>query len=316
MPSRSVAIPKGPNMLRRHMLAGTATLLALMLTACAGTSGTPLAQPSATAPPGPLAAILATTVLRTGPQRVAFILTRPDSLVTVPQATVSSVYLGDEAQAGEAGTAKFYLWPYGVRGSYSTDLDFSRAGTWRLDINVPGKGDGAAEQTHLLLDVQERVSVAEIGALPPFTVNKTLRDVSDLAELSSAAVPDPGLYAVAIPEAIISGKPAVVVFATPAFCVSPTCGPQVEVLSELKDQYGDEANFIHVELYDNPEEIQGDVSKAAYSPLVASWGFLTVPGWTNESWTFVIDRMGRIAARFEAFVPREELEDALLAALQ
>ena len=47
----------------------------------------------------------------------------------------------------------------------------------------------------------------------------------------------------------------VVVFASPAFCVNAVCGPQVEVLSELQEVYGDRASFVHVDLYENPEEI-------------------------------------------------------------
>ena len=128
--------------------------------------------------------------------------------------------------------------------------------------------------------------------------------------------PDPELYQLTIPEAIISGKPTVIVFATPAFCTSPTCGPQVDTVAELKDLYWDEANFIHVELYDNPEEIQGDLDKAVLSSLVHDWGFSSIAHWFNESWTFLLGRDGRIAQRFEAFATLVELEEALLAALE
>ena len=295
-------------------------ILSLCWVGCASSPGTPTptaqATPDAGEPASALTAILATTVLREGQQRVAFILTRPDALVTAPQATVSSIYLGGEDAPGETQSATFYPWPYGVRGSYSTELAFDQAGSWQLAIEVPGS-DGAVEKASLLLDVKEGVEVAEVGTLPPFTRNKTTRDVESLAELSSAGSPDPDLYIITIPEAIISGRPTVVVFSTPAFCVSPTCGPQVEVLQELKDQYGaTTANFIHVELYDNPDDVQGDLSRARYSPLVETWGFLSIEGWTNESWSFVLDRDGRIAARFEAFIPKDELEQTLLAALQ
>ena len=89
----------------------------------------------------------------------------------------------------------------------------------------------------------------------------------------------------------------------------------MDTVAELKDLYRDEANFIHVELYDNPEEIQGDLDKAVLSSLVHDWGFSSIPHWLNESWTFVLGRDGRIAQRFEAFATLEELEEALLAAL-
>ena len=41
------------------------------------------------------------------------------------------------------------------------------------------------------------------------------------------------------------------------------------------------------------------------------WGFTQLPGWVNESWTFVIDSDGEIERRFEGFVTLEELESAL-----
>ena len=269
---------------------------------------------TAAAPESVLHAILATTVLGVGSQRVAFILTRPDSLVPVPEATVTSVYLDGQNGASETKQAAFYLWPYGVRGSYSTKFFLNQPGQWRLDVSVTSD-DGTNRQTQVFLDVQERVEVAGVGSVPPLIRNKTVWDVESLAELSSAAAPDPDLYAMTITTAMTTGNPTMIVFSTPAFCVSPTCGPQVEVLTDLQDTYGDQANFIHVELYDNPADIQGDLSAARYSPLVDAWGLSSVPGWTNESWTFVLGRDGRIASRFEAFAPREELEQTLLALL-
>ena len=261
----------------------------------------------------PIEPILATTVLGVGEQRVAFLLTTSEGLVKAPEAQVASVYLGDGDAAGEEKQALFHLWPFGVRGSYSTQLNFSLPGPWLLDIAVDGP-DGPAG-TRIELNVAEETGVPEVGDIPPFSANKTVYTVDDLADLSTDFTPDLDLYQLTIPEAIISGKPAVVVFATPAFCTSPTCGPQVDTVSELKDLYRDEANFIHVELYDNPQEIQGDLDKAELSSLADAWGFTSIPHWFNESWTFVLGRDGRIAQRFEAFATLGELEEALLAAL-
>jgi hypothetical protein len=134
--------------------------------------------------------------------------------------------------------------------------------------------------------------------------------------LTTDFTPDPDLYQLTIAEGVISGRPTVVVFATPAFCTSPTCGPQVDTVSELKELRREDANFIHVELYDNPEEIQGDLSKAILTDLVHEWGLTSIPDWFNESWTFILGRDGRIAQRFEGFATLEELDIALQAALR
>ena len=132
-----------------------------------------------------------------------------------------------------------------------------------------------------------------------------------MEKLTTDFTPDPDLYQLTIAGAVITGRPTVVVFATPAFCTSPTCGPQVDTVSQLKDLYRDEANFIHVEIYDNPDEIQGDLSKAIIADLVQEWGFTSIPHWFNESWTFVLGPGGRVAQRFEGFATLEELEEVL-----
>jgi hypothetical protein len=93
--------------------------------------------------------------------------------------------------------------------------------------------------------------------------------------------------------------------ASPAFCTNAVCGPQVEVVSELRQKYDGDANFIHVDFYDNPRAIQGDLNNAVLSPTVLEWNL------TSGEWTFVIDEEGFIAARFESFVGLDELEEAL-----
>jgi hypothetical protein len=64
----------------------------------------------------------------------------------------------------------------------------------------------------------------------------------------------------------------VVVFASPAFCMSPTSRPQVDTIVDLKNAHAGAADFIHVEIYDNPHEILGDLTKAVFSPHIAVLG--------------------------------------------
>ena len=99
--------------------------------------------------------------------------------------------------------------------------------------------------------------------------------------------------ALTIAEAVDSGLPTVIVMASPAFCTNAVCGPQVEVLQELKDEFEGKANFVHVDYYDNPEEIQGDLTRAVVSPVAKQWGL------PSTEWSFVIDRDGIVSGRFE-----------------
>ena len=262
---------------------------------------------------GELKPILATTVLNVGVQRVAFLLTSPKALIKVPEVTVSSVFLGEGQGAGETRQAGFHLWPYGVRGSYVTDFTFDRPGRWRLDIDVDHPE--AQGRTQVEVDVTETGGVPQIGSIPPLSNNKTLPVVGELPKLTTAYSPDPDLYQLTIADAVATSQPTVIVFASPAFCTSPTCGPQTDTLSELKEAHVGEANFIHVEIYDNPDEIQGDLSRGALAQPVHDWGISAIPGWFNESWTFVLGPEGRVIQRFEGYATLEELEEALQAVL-
>lgn len=273
------------------------------------TTGSPSAEPVAEASSG-LTTIVATKELGVGPQRVAFLLTTDKALVTVPEVEVTSSYVGEGGPLqGETKTAPFHPWPYGVRGTYVTEMEFDRAGLWRLDIKAVE--DGETVSASIDLDVAETGHVPQVGTVPPLSENKTLGNSESIEKITTDYSPDPDLYRLTVADAVATGLPAVVVFASPAFCTSPTCGPQTDTVSELKEGYAGQANFIHVEIYDNPDEIQGDLSKAGIAKPVSEWGISSIPGWFNESWTFVLDGEGKIVQRFEGFATLEELEAAL-----
>ena len=111
-------------------------------------------------------------------------------------------------------------------------------------------------------------------------------------------------------EALDEAKPLVVVFATPAYCLSATCGPQLAELAKVRDRYAAQANFIHIEIFENPHLLEGQRANAQRVAATYEWGLPTEP------WTFVVDADGRIAAKFDQFVPAAALEQALAATLR
>ena len=252
--------------------------------------------------------ILATTVLEVGEQRVAFLLATPTGLVKGDtDVSITPVYLPDDAP-GESVAMRFHQWPYGVRGAFAAEVDFDRPGMWRLDITAEGPDGGAGT---VEIEVLEDSSVPFIGSVGPLSDNKTLVSVGAIELITTDYTPDLSLYGVSIREAVESPLPAVVVFASPAFCTTATCGPQVDAVSELRETYDGQAHFIHVEIYDNPDEIQGDLDRARIAPTVDEWGLTSIPHWFNESWTFVLDADGRVQDRFEGFATVVELEESL-----
>ncbi len=254
---------------------------------------------------------LATKVLEVGTQRVAFLLSTQKALVKAPQSQITVTRQQGSEPVAEI-TANYNEWPYGVRGSYSAPIEFPEAGDYLLTVTpIGGDVDGEA---HIPVKVLADATVPSVGDVPPASRTKTLGDGLELPDVTTAYQADAGLYEVSVADAVASGKPSVIVFATPAFCTSPTCGPQVDTVAELRAAHPDAANYIHVELYDNPAEIQGDLSQAQLVPAAAEWGFTSIPEWTNESWVFVLDSNGVIRQRFEGFATLSELETALLEA--
>ena len=256
--------------------------------------------------------ILATTVLNEGTQRVAFLLTTGTGLVKDTSVSITPVYVPDNT-TGDTVSARFNEWPYGTRGTFATKVEFDRPGQWRLDITAEGAdatGWGVQE-----LEVTADSPVPSIGAPAPLSDNKTLPGFGDLALITTDYSPDESLYQLSVREAVENPLPSVVVFASPAFCTTATCGPQVDTVSELRAAYDGQANFIHVEIYDNPDEIQGNLDRAEIAPTVDEWGLTDIEHWFNESWTFVLDTDGLVQARFEGFATFTELEESLQAVL-
>jgi hypothetical protein len=298
----------------------------LLAVACAAAAPveptvTPTAVPDGLAgPPGgpEYSAILVSRDLAVGANRVSFGLIDRDSMpVRTSQAQVQSIYFPpgqDEGQVRQTTIAEFIQWPPpGERGVYVTTLDFdvpgegteAQPGLWALQITTT-TSDGGPVQAQTVVEVREEPSTPSIGSPAPRSVTPTAGEVEDLSTITTDDPPDPDLYQLSMHEALEAGKPLVVVFATPAFCVSATCGPQVEMLSQVKERHQDEANFIHVEVFENPHLMEGGrPSPDQVVPAVEEWGL------PSEPWTFVIDRQGNVHAKFEQFTTAEEIEQAL-----
>jgi hypothetical protein len=95
-----------------------------------------------------------------------------------------------------------------------------------------------------------------------------------------------------------SGKPSVIVFATPGFCESRLCAPVVDSVKEVREARQDQVNFIHVEIYES-------FSPLTYGPEMEQWGL------PSEPWTFVLNAAGAVTHRFGGPVSPRELAAAL-----
>ena len=187
-------------------------------------------------------------------------------------------------------------------GVYVTYVKFDEPGLWGVEVNATVEG-GERDPARVQFDVLERASTPAVGDPAPRTVQRTLRDADDISEIDSSSPPRTAMHELTIAEAIDSGRPTVVAFATPAFCQSRVCGPLMDsVVDPLFQRYGEQVNFVHVEPYELAKARQGEIVPV---PTVEEWGLQTEP------WLFIVDRQGRIAGKFEAIVAVEEVEQVL-----
>ena len=253
---------------------------------------------------------LATPDLGVGTQRFGVVLSDQNGLIKFPVVNLEANYYpsGYESESAPSvstsALARFYLFPFGTRGIHTTDIEFDRAGKWEVSVNIP-QPDGSKSNVRVRFTVAEKAQSVTVGQPAPKSESRTLKSTGNIAHLTTGSQRDPGLYEHSIAESIQRERPFMVVFASPAFCTNAVCGPQVEIASELRETYGEQFDFIHVDLYTNPHEIQGDLSKAQLTPLLDEWGLV------SQEWTFIVGSDGVVTHRFENFAPKPELIEAL-----
>ncbi len=295
------------------MLASSIGALCLIagLAACGGASDNVIVPPTEEFGGPEYAAVVITTDMAVGSERLVFgVLTREGGPLKAEEAVVRTYYLPEnteERQARQILSAEFLPWPT-VAGVFVAYPEFNIAGSWELEAELT-TADGTEVVARSAFPVKESSDTPAIGAAAPASITLKASDVEDLSHITTSAEPDPDLYAVSIQEAVSESKPFVVLFATPAYCVSFTCGPQVAELSTLRDEYVGQANFIHVEVFNDPHLIEGGRPTGGLVDAVKEWGLPTEP------WTFVVDGGGIVRAKFEQYTPAPVIEAALLAVL-
>lgn len=235
----------------------------------------------------------------TGSNRLIFSLKDTDgNLVTDPnlKMKVRILAAGSDRVASE-GESDFIWIKEGERGLYVVNLEIPQAGQWEVSAKP---SDSEKIELRALLKVSSRSSTPPIGTDAPRSQTKTSSQGSDLRSITTDPTPEPGLYSMTIANAVTSGRPSVIAFSTPARCSSNMCGPVLDVVKAVRQSHP-EANFVHVEIFDEPQNLHND----AMVPAVAEWGLPTEP------WVFVVDSAGKVAAKFESIVSAAELEQAL-----
>ena len=260
--------------------------------------------------------------------RVILGLLTPDQLlVSFGTVDVEFFYLGTEkgsgtARPGPKATAEFLAIP-GTdepaaadrpaavpasrgRGVYAAQVAFDRAGYWAAEVAADVEGEGRMTG-NTVFEVYEEHRVPFVGDPAPKSDNLTLSSKgAPEGAIDSRAVsgdiPDPELHRMTVAESVRRGEPAVVVIATPVYCVSRFCGPITDMIADLASRYDDRANFIHIEVWRN-------FQKRVINKGAADWIYRK--GDLQEPWVFLIDPQGKITARWDNVATPEEIEPYL-----
>jgi hypothetical protein len=184
---------------------------------------------------------------------------------------------------------------------YSAQLNLPSEGSWRIAAIF--REDGELKGTSLPgVVVGEFKKIPRPGERAPLIHTSTAQDVGgDLSKLTTRVPPDTQNkvdYADALGK-----EPVVLLFATPEFCQSRVCGPVVDVAEQAKEEYGDKAAFIHMEIYnenDPGERVRPQV-RAFHLP--------------TEPYLFTIDRSGIVRDAIEGAFGLELMHAAVDRAL-
>jgi hypothetical protein len=187
--------------------------------------------------------------------------------------------------------------PDAATSVYASDVKFDKPGDYEV-LGVVELDDNLLAAERVALRVVKDGPVPEVGE-PAISVHTpTVADVGgDVAQIDTR-VPPSSMHEADLAN-VLGTKPVVLLFATPALCQSRVCGPVVDIAEQVKASYEGDAEFIHMEIYNDNELDKG------FREQVVKWKLPTEP------WVFTIDSEGKIAARIEGAFSARELEDAI-----
>jgi hypothetical protein len=194
-----------------------------------------------------------------------------------------------------------HLEPTGVpdaQSSYVAYVTVPRPGRyWAVAEPIGGKRIQALGA----LGVRAHSSTPAVGSRAYPSRTPTLASVGGRAALiTTRRPPDRALLRYSVAGSLAAHVPFVLIFATPAFCTSRTCGPMVDVVDAVRKRFeGRGIRFIHVEIYRRNDPSLGS------NAWVRQWRL------PSEPWVFLVGRDGRVKGKLGGPFSVAELSSAV-----
>ncbi len=303
----------------RGALFALAGLVSLVSLGCGDGSNDPKAPDRSTG--AGLSLAITSSDLAVGSQRFAFVALQDDKPVVGDPMFVRFFRVPAQGQPVLVGQAEIPWSPLGIAdtkedhtsgsghidtditGVYFANVEFDTPGTWGVGV-TRGKQPDVKNEARVSFEVRSKTQTLAIGAKAIPVDNPTLKNAS-LKQIDTSPQPDEAFHRLSIAEAIRAGKPSVIAFATPSFCVSRTCGPAMQVVGAAAKKYGDRINVAHIEPYEldaSGNLIQTTPDERKNVEAANLWRLPTEP------WVFVVDAGGTVVARFDGPFGLEELD--------
>jgi hypothetical protein len=188
--------------------------------------------------------------------------------------------------------------PAAARVVYAAELPLPETGEWRLAALVK-EGDEIGGTLLPSANAGQFNAVPGVGERPPAIHTPTAQDVGGEASKITTRIPPDTQNDVDFAEAL-GKEPILLLFATPKFCQSRVCSPVVDVAEQAKAKFGNQARFIHMEIYND-----SDPNDLTVLPQVRAFHL------PSEPWLFSIDREGVVKAAIEGGFGTELMDEAV-----
>jgi hypothetical protein len=298
---------------RMPAVAGALVVVLAAVAACGSGAG----APSPSVPTNPSSAstdlypVMISSELIVGENRVLFSFQDASGApIAKPDRTVKVTFTGPNDESVNGEDPQFVWSIENAVGIYVTHATFPAAGDWMANFTTSAP-DSPEQTIPFAFQVHADASTIQQGEAAPSVETPTLDDVGgDVTKISTDTDPDTSFYETSVADALTAKEPFVLVFATPKFCQTKTCGPTLDKVKEVAAKHPD-MTFINVEPY-----LLEDVEGQLQPKLDASGNLQAAPatvayGLVTEPFVFIVGSDGKVKASFELIFTPAEIDAAL-----
>lgn len=233
------------------------------------------------------------------PSRLIFTVTDDEGIprAELPDDVVLRVSQGDEQVGDDTPTT---VHSEGIPRPYlAATFTFPSKGVYDIGATV----DGVELSTPVIVMNPDEIAMPVVGDPIPSTHTPTTANSLEVDPICTL-VPECPFHEHDLADVLGTGKPVVVLLATPAYCQTTACGPILENLMAETSNLPDDVIVIHAEVYKNAAVVD-DLNDAVLAPLPADYKMAFEPS------LFVVDSNGILAGRGDIAVDLVEMRQLL-----